>query len=85
MQVKTINSQIHKIDCDTNIGKYSAVPYNATFRVHRNELNYKWIVFYKGIYRKMTILWSFSYSSFVKFDGKKWEPQHDYVVFKSVL
>ena len=32
-------------------------------------------------YRKMTILWSFSYNSFVKFLGEKnWEPQHDHVI-----
>ena len=36
--------------------------------------------------RKMTIKWSFSYNSFVKFNGKKiWEPQHDHVISKSVL
>ena len=29
---------------------------------------------------KMTILWPFSYNSFVKFHGKKWEPQHDCVI-----
>ena len=29
-------------------------------------------------YRKMTISWSFSYNSFVKFHGKLiWEPQHE--------
>ena len=46
-------------------------------------------LFYKGailqrIYRKMTILWSFSYNSFVKFhDGKIIrEPQHDCVISK---
>ena len=27
----------------------------------------------------MTMKWSFSYNSFVKFHGKKWEPQHDCV------
>ena len=33
----------------------------------------------------MTILWSFSYNSFVKFHGQKiWEPQHDRVISKSV-
>ena len=32
-------------------------------------------------YRKMTIKWSFSYNSFVKFHGTKiWEPQHDQVL-----
>ena len=36
--------------------------------------------------RKMTISWSFSYNSLVKFHGKKfWEPQHDHVISKSVL
>ena len=45
---------------------------------------------YKGTilernYRKMTIS-SFSYNSFVKFHSKNiWEPQHDRVIFKSVL
>ena len=34
----------------------------------------------------MTISWSFSYNSFVKFHGKKiWEPQHDIVISKSML
>ena len=37
-------------------------------------------------YRKLTMQWSFSYNSFVKFHGKKiWEPQHDHVIFKSLL
>ena len=37
-------------------------------------------------YRKMTIPQKCSYNSFVKFHGKKnWEPQHDYVVSKSML
>ena len=46
---------------------------------------------YKGTilqrnYRKMTILWSVSYNSFVKFLCKKnWETQHDHVISKSVL
>ena len=41
--------------------------------------------YYKGTIlqsnnRKMTISWSFSYDSFVKFNGKKkWAPQHDHV------
>ena len=41
---------------------------------------------YKGTilqrnYRTMTILWSFSYNSFVKFHGTKtWEPHHDSVI-----
>ena len=36
----------------------------------------------------MTIPWSFSYNSFVKFYGKKWEPQgpqHGHVISKSVI
>ena len=43
-------------------------------------------VFYKGTilqknYRKMTILWSFSYNSLVKFHGKIiLEPQHDHAI-----
>ena len=37
-------------------------------------------------YRKMTILWSFSYNFFVNFCGKKiWELQHDHVISKCVL
>ena len=46
---------------------------------------------YKGTilqrnYRKMTIKWSFSYNSFVKFHGTKiWEPQHDHVISNPVL
>ena len=38
-------------------------------------------------YRKMTISWSFSYNSFVKFRGKKiwWELEQDSVISKSVL
>ena len=51
--------------------------------------------FYKGIirkravlwnYRKMTILWSFSYNSFVKFHGKNIsEPKHDHVISKNCV
>ena len=38
--------------------------------------------FYKGIIRKMTILWSFFYNSIVKSHCKKiWEPQHDHVKY----
>ena len=46
---------------------------------------------YKGTilqrnYRKITILWSFSYNSFVKFQGKGiWEPLHGHIVSKSML
>ena len=37
--------------------------------------------FLQRIYRKMTILWSFSFNSFVKLIGKTiWEPQHSRVV-----
>ena len=37
-------------------------------------------------YRKITILWSFSYTFFVKFCGKKiMEPQHGRIISKSVL
>ena len=40
----------------------------------------------KGQFREMTILWSFSYNYFVKFNIKNiWEPQHDYVISKSLL
>ena len=43
--------------------------------LHRNGPFYKRIMLYKGTillrnYRKMTMLWSFSYNSFVKFCGK---------------
>ena len=41
-----------------------------------SELCYKGTILQRN-YRKMTILWSFSYHSFVKFCGKKsWEPQY---------
>ena len=46
---------------------------------------------YKGTilqrnYKKMTILWSFSYNSLIKFHGKIiWELQHGCVISKSVL
>ena len=46
---------------------------------------------YKGTilrrtYRKITILWSFSYKTFEKFQGIKiWEPQYDHLISKSVL
>ena len=40
-----------------------------------------WTVFYQANqknHRKITIKWSFSYNSFVKFNGKTfWERQHD--------
>ena len=47
--------------------------------------------FYKGtilqrIYRKMTILWSFSYNSFVKSHGKKFvSHNNDRVISRSML
>ena len=43
---------------------------------------------YKGTrnYRKMIILWSFSYNSFVKFRDKKlWKPQHDYIQISVIM
>ena len=44
------------------------------FGVHRSEPCYKRKMLQRS-YRKMTIKWSFSYNSFVKFHGKKiWEP-----------
>ena len=50
-----------------------------------SESCYKGTILQKK-YRKMTIKWSFSYISFVKFHGKKnWEPHHDCVITKSVL
>ena len=37
-------------------------------------------------YRKVTILWSFSYNSYVKFCGNKiWEPHYDCVISKSMF
>ena len=35
-----------------------------------SELCYRWTILLRN-FRKMTILWSFSYNSFVKFHGKK--------------
>ena len=32
--------------------------------------------------RKISISWSSSYNSFVKFHGKIWEPQHDPFILK---
>ena len=34
-----------------------------------DESSYKWTILQRN-YRKMTILWSFSYSAFLKFHGK---------------
>ena len=63
----------------------------AMFRVNRNDriLSGLGIFLYRDNftkeYKKMTISWSFSYNSFVKFHGKKiWEP-HDIVIPKSRL
>ena len=51
--------------------------YNTMFEVHRNAPCYKWILLYRDNlernYMKMTILWSFSYNSFVKFVLKSLE------------
>ena len=50
-----------------------------------SELHYKGTILQRN-YRKMTFKWSFSYNSFVKFHGKNTgEPQHDYVLSKSLL
>ena len=50
-----------------------------------SELCYKETILQRN-YRKMTIKWSFSYNSFVKFHGtKNWEPQHDRVLSNSML
>ena len=52
--------------------------YNAIFGVHRNGLCYKGTILQRNC-RKMTIKWSFSYNSFVKFHRlKKPKPQHDH-------
>ena len=59
--------------------------YNTTFGVHRNGLSesYEGVVLQRS-YRKITILWPFSHSSFLKFCGKKiWEP-HDHVILKNL-
>ena len=49
------------------------------------ELCYKWTILQMN-YRIMTILWSFSYNSFVKLCVEKnQEPQTDDVIYKSVL
>ena len=48
-----------------------------------NESSYKDTILQSN-YRKMTIKWSFTYSSFVKFHGKKWEPQYPNLRFKEV-
>ena len=58
-----------------------------------SELCYIRALLLKGIIEKchfmvitMTVLWSFSYNSFVKFHGKKiWEPQNDCVISPSLL
>ena len=72
---------------------YSEVPLQHYVWVHRNggmdhvisELCYKGTNLHRN-YRKMTMLWSFSYNSFVKFHGKKsWQPQHDSVMSKNIL
>ena len=50
-----------------------------------NELYYKGTISQRN-YRKMTISWSFSYNSFVKFHDKKiWKPQNDRIISKSVV
>ena len=65
---------------------------NAMFGAHRNELDCviielcnKWTILQRD-YRKMTISWSFSYNSLVKFHVKKiLEPQLCHVIFISLL
>ena len=47
-----------------------------------SELCYKGTILQRN-YRKMTIKWSFSYNSFVKFHGTKiWESQNDRVIIQ---
>ena len=64
--------------------------YNAIFGVHRNmdsvisKLCYKETILHRN-YRKMTIKWSFSYNSFVKFHGKKFGSDNMNVISKSML
>ena len=68
----------------------SGLIYNSMFGILLNgqavsELCYKGTILQRN-YRKITILWSFSCNSFVKFHGKKiWEPQHDSVISKSMF
>ena len=51
----------------------------------KSQLCYK-VTLLQWNYRKMTITWSFSYNSFVKFHGKKiWEPQYGPVISKYVF
>ena len=45
-------------------------PYNAKFGCVTSESCYKGTILYRN-HRKMTMKWSFSYDSFVKFQGKK--------------
>ena len=55
--------------------------YNTIFG---SKLTYKMTTLQRN-YRKMTMNWSFSYNAFVKLHGKKiWEPQHDFVISKTV-
>ena len=44
--------------------------YSARFGAYRNGSCYKGTILHRN-YRKMTILWSFSYNSIVKFHGQK--------------
>ena len=69
--------------------KYSAVHLYHYFWVYEwtviSEPCYKETILQKN-YRKMTIIWSFSYNSIVKFHGKTiCEPLHDHVISKPVL
>ena len=49
-----------------------------------SEACYTNTVFLQRNYRKMTIKWSFSYNSFVFYDKKVREPQHDCVKSESL-
>ena len=63
--------------------------YNPLFRLHRNGLCYKLSeLCYKGTIirrynRKMTILWPFSYNSFLKFHWEKCFGSHSVTYIQS--
>ena len=50
-----------------------------------SESCYKGTITQRNYCRKMTILWLFSYNSFVKFHDKKVREQHEYILSKSML
>ena len=55
------------------------------FEVYRNGLCYKEIIIQRN-YKKMTIIWSFSYNFFVKFQARNiWDPQYDCYIQISII